>query len=87
MQLEYFKAKLVEKKKVEVKLISPMEAEYRLLKFRQINYYCYLWSKGLPKEMIFWSADERKKKKLYEEVLEIDVAKLNSAHVNFSKLK
>lgn len=37
--------------------------------------------------MIIWSADKRKKKKLYEKVLEIYVAKLNSAHVNFSKIK
>lgn len=64
-----------------------MEAEYLLLKFCQINYYCYLWSKRLQKEMIIWSADKRKKKKLYEKVLEIYVAKLNSAHVNFSKIK
>lgn len=40
MQLEHFKE--VGGKKVEVKLISPVEAEYLFLKFCQINYYCYL---------------------------------------------
>lgn len=36
--------------------------------------------------MIIWPADKRKKKKLYKKVLEIYVAKLNSAHTTFQKL-